>query len=189
MKGFRKLAMSVGATGALLATMIGTLPAQAATTANNLGDLFVLSSLFANGNDSTGLLNNNSNADLGNIFVLDQLFGNGSLTRGTVSGSNRSSLGNLIILNQLFNNNNGLLGSGGGLLNNGGNNIGSLFVLDRLFSNNSNGIFSSSVLGGTTTNGTARAATVKPVTTTISTPRVDINNPNQVNLNTTTTAR
>ncbi len=104
-------------------------------TGSNLGNLFVLGSLFGN-NDSTGILsNNNGSVDLGNMIVLDQLFGGntfGSTARSgglfSNSSNSRGSLGELIILNQLFNNNN-TLGLGGG----GNNNLGRLFVLDRLF--------------------------------------------------------
>ena len=140
MKNTKKLIMGMVISLAVIgATLTAPKITKAALTTNNLGDLFIIGGLFKN--DTSGILNTGSGSglDLGNLIILDQLFGNGN-SRAT----GRANLGNLLILNQLFNNT-GLFGA-----NTGTNNLSRLFILDRLFSNNGGGIFSSSVLGGAT---------------------------------------
>ena len=148
-------------------TGIAANPAKA-LSANDLGDLFILTMLFGK-NDSSGILNNGGGVDLGNMIIISQLFGNGGLLSGSAqNNTGKSGLGQLLILNQLFGNSN-LFGLSGTQ-----NNLGRLFVLDRLFGGGTNGIFSGNILSNSAaaTRTTTGSSVVAPAPATSATTTV-----------------
>lgn len=97
---------------------------------SNLGDLFILSELFDDGNGMFG----NGDRNLGDLIILNELFG-GDNGDGIFNGGDGNNLGDLIILDELFGDSNGIFGG------TGNRNLGDLFILNELFGDDGGGIF------------------------------------------------
>jgi hypothetical protein len=132
-----KIIASVAIFALIIGATVWTPTAKAAVfgdgdSNSNLGDLFILSELFGDGNGMFG----NGDRNLGDLFILNELFGDGG--DGMFNGGDGNNLGDLIILDELFGNSNGLFDS------NGNRNLGDLFILNELFGDGGDGIFGGS---------------------------------------------